>query len=127
MTEKLTIMANFDEHYGLEEWVHDNLHLLKQTGLELITDTVEMVHDGFTVKNEILDQTFFVKCDKEKSDEYDLGCIVVECALQEAQGVIWLANAPDGDLKRAFNWLGKSLGSDFETYLIEIEVKNTSK
>ena len=127
MTQKIIIMANFDEHYGLEEWVRDNLHLLKQTGLELINDTVEMVHDGFTVKNKILDQTFFVKCDKEKSDEYDLGCIVVECALQEAQGVIWLANAPDADLKRAFHWLGQSLGTDFETHLIEIEVKNTSK
>ena len=126
MTQKIIIMANFDEHYGLEEWVRDNLGILKQTGLELINDTVEMVHDGFTVKND-LDQTFFVKCDKEKSDEYDLGCIIVECALQEAQGVIWLANAPDTDLKRAFDWLGNSLGSDFETHLIEIEVKNTKK
>ena len=127
MTKKLTIMANFDEHYGLEEWVRDNLEVLKQTGLTLINESVQMVHDGFTVKNEILDQTFFVKCDKEKSGEYDLGCIVVECALQEAQGVIWLANDPDTDLKRAFTWLGQSLGADFETHLIEIEVKNTSK
>lgn len=127
MTKKLTIMANFDEHYGLEEWVRDNLEVLKQTGLTLINESVQMVHDGFTVKNEILDQTFFVKCDKEKSDEYDLGCIVVECSLQEAQGVIWLANDPDTDLKRAFDWLGQSLGTDFETHLIEIEVKNTSK
>jgi len=127
MKQKITIMANFDEHYGLEEWVRDNLEVLKQTGLTLINESVQMVHDGFTVKNEILEQTFFVKCDKEKSDEYDLGCIVVECALQEAQGVIWLANAPDIDLKRAFEWLGKSLGNDFETHLIEIEVKNTSK
>lgn len=127
MTQKITIMANFDEHYGLEEWVRDNLSLLKQTGLELIDDTVEMVHDGFTVKNQILDQTFFVKCDKEKSDEYDLGCIVVECALQEAHGVIWLANGISGDLRRAFEWLGDSLGPDFETHLIEIEVKNTAK
>ena len=120
-------MANFDEHYGLEEWVRDNLEVLKQTGLTLINESVQMVHDGFTIKNEILDQTFFVKCDKEKSDEYDLGCIVVECALQEAQGVIWLANDPDTDLKRAFAWLGQSLGTDFETHLIDIEVKNTAK
>ena len=127
MTKKLTILANFDEHYGLEEWVRDNLGILKHTGLELIQDTVTMVHNGFIVKNEILDQTFFVKCDKEKSDEYDLGCIIVECALQETQGVIWLASAPDTDLKRAFDWLGQSLGTDFETHLIEIEVKNTSK
>lgn len=127
MTQKITIMANFDEHYGLEEWVRDNLGLLKQTGLELIDDTVEMVHNGFTVENEILDQTFFVKCDKEKSSEHDLGCIVEECALQDAQGIIWLANDISGDLRRAFEWLGQSLGPDFETYLIEIEVKNTSK
>lgn len=127
MTEKITIMANFNEHYGLEEWVRDNLNLLKQTGLKLIDDTVEMVHDGFIVKNEILDQTFFVKCDKEKSDEYDLGCIVVECALQETQGVIWLANNIEDDLKRAFKWFGDSMGADFEVYLIEIEVKNISK
>lgn len=128
MTKKLTIMGYFDEHYGLEEWVCDNLEILKKrTGLTLINDTVEMVLNGFTIKNEILDQTFFVKCDKEKSDEYDLGCIVVECALQDAHGVIWLANAPDVDLKRAFDWLDESLGSDFEAHLIEIEVKNTSK
>ena len=127
MEQKITIMANFDEHYGLEEWVRDNLGILKQTGLELINDTVEMIHDGFTIKNEILDQTFFVKCDKEKSDEYDLGCIVVECALQEAQGVIWLANNIESDLKKAFEWFGNAMGPDFETYLIDIEVKNTSK
>ena len=127
MTQKLTIMANFNEHYGLEEWVRDNLEILKQTGLELMNDTVQLVHNGFTVKNEILDQTFFVKCDKEKSDEYDLGCIVVECALQEAQGVIWLANNLEPDLKHTFEWLGESLGPDFEVYLIEIEIKNTSK
>lgn len=127
MTQKITIMANFDENYGLEEWVKENLQILKQTGLELIDDTVEMVHDGFTVKNQILDQTFFVKCDKEKSDEYDLGCIVVECALQEAQGVIWLANNLESDLRKAFEWFGNSMGTDFETYLIDIEVKNTSK
>ena len=127
MTQKITIMANFDEHYGLEEWVRDNLQILKQTGLELINDTIEMVHDGFTVKNEILDQTFFVKCDKEKSDEYDLGCIIVECALQEAQGAIWLANNISDDLRRAFNWLGETMVADFEVYLIEIEVKNISK
>lgn len=120
-------MASFNEYYGLEEWIRDNIEILKQTGLELINSTVQMVHNGLIVKNKILDQTFFVKCDKEKSDEYDLGCIIVECALQDAQGVIWLANAPDFDLKRAFNWLGKALGSDFETYLIEIEIKNTSK
>ena len=127
MEQKITIMANFDEHYGLEEWVRDNLGILKQTGLELINDTVEMVHDGFTVKNEILDQTFFVKCDKEKSDEYDLGCIVVECALQEAQGVIWLANDVESDLSKAFHWWGDAMGPDFEVHLIEIEIKNTSK
>jgi hypothetical protein len=127
MTKKITIMANFNEHYGLEEWVKENLQILKQTGLELINDTVEMVHDGFTVKNEILDQTFFVKCDKEKSDEYDLGCIIVECALQEAQGAIWLANNISADLRRAFHWWGEAMGADFEIYLIEIEVKNTSK
>jgi len=127
MTEKLTITGNFDEHYGLEEWVCDNLHLLKQTGLELINESVQMVHDGFIVKNEIIAQTFFVKCDKEKSDEYDLGCIVVECALQEAQGVIWLANNLESDLRKAFEWFGNSMGPDFETYLIDIEVKNTSK
>ncbi len=127
MTEKLTIMANFDEHYGLEEWVRDNLGILKQTGLELINDTVEMVHDGFVVKNEILDQTFFIKCDKEKSDEYDLGCIVVECALQEAQGVIWLANNLESDLRTAFEWFSNALGPDFEMHIIDIEVKNTSK
>lgn len=66
MTQKLTIMA-INEHYGLEEWVRDNLEILKQTGLELMNDTVQLVHDGFTVKNQILDQTFFVKCDKEKA------------------------------------------------------------
>lgn len=125
--QKLTIIANFDDHYGLEEWVRDNLGILKQTGLELINDTVEMVHDGFIVKNEILDQTFFVKCDKEKSDEYDLGCIIVECALQEAQGVIWLANNLESDLKKAFKWFKNAMGPDFETYLIEIEVKNILK
>ena len=125
--QKLTIIANFDDHYGLEEWVRDNLGILKQTGLELINDTVEMVHDGFTVKNEILGQTFFVKCDKEKSDEYDLGCIVVECALQEAQGVIWLTNNLGSDLKKAFEWLGNAMGPDFEIYLIDIEVKDISK
>ncbi|MEI8129333.1 MAG: hypothetical protein WCG95_06915 [bacterium] len=122
MSNKLTIMANFNENYGLEEWVRDNLQILKQTGLELINDTVEMVHDGFIVQNEILDQTFFVKCDKEKSSEYDLGCIVVECSLQEAHGVIWLANSPDIDLKNAFYWLGKSLGPDFET-LVKLLVR----
>lgn len=127
MTQKITIMANFDEHYGLEEWVKENLQILKQTGLELIDDTVEMVHDGFIIKNEILDQTFFVKCDKEKSDEYDLGCIMVECALQEAQGVIWFANNIEADLKQAFEWWGEMMGADFEVYLIEIEIKNTSK
>lgn len=127
MTQKITIMSNFNEHYGLEEWVKENLQILKQTGLELIDATVEMVHDGFTVKNQILDQTFFVKCDKEKSDEYDLGSIVVACALQEAHGVIWLANNLESDLRKAFKWFGNSMGPDFETYLIEIEVKNTSK
>lgn len=128
MTNTLTIMSNFDEHYGLEEWVKDNLKVIKmKTGLDLINDTVEFIHNGLFVKNEILDQGFIIKCDKEKSDEYDLGCIVVECALQETQGVIWLANNLESDLKRAFEWLGKSLGPDFETYLIEIEIKNTSK
>ncbi len=128
MTNTLTIMGNFDEHYGLEEWVRDNLKVIKmKTGIDLINDTVEFVHNGLVVKNEILDQAFIIKCDKEKSDEYDLGCIVVECALQEAQGVIWLANNLEPDLKRAFEWLGESLGPDFEVYLIEIEIKNTSK
>lgn len=81
MTKKLTIIGNFNEHYGLEELVCDNLQILEQTGLNLIKDSVQMVQDGFTIKNKILDQTFFVKCDKEQSDEYDLGCIIVECAL----------------------------------------------
>jgi hypothetical protein len=121
-------MGNFDEHYGLEEWVKDNLKVIKmKTGLDLINDTVEFIHNGLFVKNEILDQGFVIKCDKEKSDEYDLGCIVVECALQEAQGVIWLANNLEPDLRIAFEWLGEALGPDFEIYLINIEVKNTTK
>ena len=128
MTNTLTIMGNFDEHYGLEEWVKDNLKVIKmKTGIDLINDTVEFIHNGLFVKNEILDQGFVIKCDKEKSDEYDLGCILLECALQEAQGVIWLANNIETDLKQAFEWWGEMMGADFEVYLIEIEVKNTSK
>ena len=128
MTNTLTIMGNFDEHYGLEEWVRDNLKVIKmKTGIDLINDTVEFVHNGLVVKNEILDQGFVIKCDKEKSDEYDLGCIVVECALQDAQGVIWLANNLEPDLRKAFEWLGEVLGPDFEIYLIDIEIKNTIK
>ena len=128
MTNTLTIMDSFDEHYGLEEWVKDNLKIIKmKTGLDLINDTVEFIHNGLLVKNEILDQTFVIKCDKEKSDECDLGYIVVECALQEAQGVIWLANNLESDLRTAFEWFGNVLGPDFETHIIDIEVKNTNK
>lgn len=127
MMRKITINADFDENYQLRNWVKDNLHLLKETGLELINDTIEMVDSGFTVRNQILDQTYFVKCDKEKSTLADLGLILAVCSQCNAQGVIWLANNINDELRYAFNWWRDMMGPDFEIYLIEIEVKNTSK
>lgn len=125
--QKITINANFNKDYELKEWVKDNLQLLKETGLELINDTVEMIDNGFTVKNQILNQTFFVKCDKEKSSLDDLGLIIAICSQCDAQGVIWLANNISDELRWAFNWWSKSMGADFEVHLIEIEIQNTSK
>lgn len=125
--QKITINANFNKSYELKDWVKENLQLLKETGLELINDTVEMVDSGFTVKNQILDQTFFVKCDKEKSSLSDLGLIIAISSQCNAQGVIWLANNISDELRWAFNWWGEIMGKDFEVYLIEIEIKNTSK
>ena len=127
MMQKITINADFNKNYELKEWVRENLQLLKETGLELINDTVEMVDSGFTVRNQILDQTFFVKCDKEKSSLRDLGLIIAICSQCNAEGVIWLANDISEDLRRAFKWFSESLVPDFDTHLIEIEVKNTSK
>lgn len=128
MTKKLIVNANFTENYGLEEWAQENLETIKSiTGLDLIPETIIAVHGGFVVKNEILEQTFFVRCDEEKSDEYDLGCVIIECALQEPDGVIWLTNDLEDDLKQAFNWLCVSLGKDFNAHLIEIEINNTKK
>lgn len=125
--KKITINADFDKNYELKNWVKENLQLLKETGLELINDTVEMVDSGFTVRNQILDQTFFIKCDKEKSSLTDLGLILAICSQCNAQGVIWLANDINDELRYAFNWWGENMGTDFELYLIEIEIKNTSK
>lgn len=125
--QKITINADFNQDYELKEWVRDNLQLLKETGLELINDTVEMVDSGFIVKNQILDQTFFVKCDKEKSSLRDLGLIIAICSQCNAEGVIWLANNISDELRQAFTWWGEIMGADFELYLIEIEVKNISK
>ena len=125
--KKITINADFNEDYQLRNWVKDNLQLLKETGLELINDTIEMVDNGFTVRNQILDQTFFVKCDNEQSNLSDLGLILAVCSQCNAQGVILLANNISDELRYAFNWWGEITGSDFEIYLIEIEIKNTSK
>ena len=125
--KKITINADFDKNYELKNWVKENLQLLKETGLELINDTVEMVDSGFTVRNQILDQTFFIKCDKEKSSLTDLGLIIAICSQCNAQGVIWLANDINDELRYAFNWWGDSMGTDFGLYLIDIEIKNTSK
>lgn len=123
MTKTLTITADFNESYGLQEWVKENIEIIKdKTGLELLSETTQSVHDGFTIKTKILDQTFLIKSDIEKSTEYDLGAIVVEAALQEVQGVIWLANDLESDLEKAYNWLGEALGNDFETYLIPIKI-----
>jgi len=127
MEQKITINADFNENYQLRNWVKENLQLLKETGLELINDTVEMVDSGFTVRNQILDQTFFIKCDKEKSSLTDLGLILAICSQCNAQGVIWLANDINDELRYAFNWWGENMGADFELYLIDIEIKNTSK
>ena len=127
MKQKIIINADFNKDYELKEWVRDNLQLLKETGLELINDTIEMVDSGFTVRNQILDQTFFVKCDKEKSSFEDLGLIVAICSQCNAEGAIWLANNISDELRQAFNWWGDIMGRDFEVYLIEIEIKNTSK
>lgn len=125
MMQKITINADFNKDYELKEWVRDNLQLLKESGLELINDTVEMIDSGFTVRNQILDQTFFVKCDKEKSSLNDLGLIIAICSQCSAEGVIWLANNISDELRQAFTWWGDIMGRDFEVYLIEIEVKNT--
>lgn len=127
MEQKITINADFNENYQLRNWVKENLQLLKKTGLELINDTVEMVDSGFTVRNQILDQTFFIKCDKEKSSLTDLGLILAICSQCNAQGVIWLANNISDELRYAFNWWGETMGADFEIYLIDIEIKNISK
>lgn len=125
--KKITINADFEKNYELKNWVKENLQLLKETGLELINDTVEMVDSGFTVRNQILDQTFFIKCDKEKSSLTDLGLIIAICSQCDAQGVIWLANDINDELRHAFNWWGENMGADFELHLIEIEIDNTSK
>ena len=125
--KKITINADFDKNYELKNWVKENLQLLKETGLELINDTVEMVDSGFTVRNQILGQTFFIKCDTEKSSLTDLGLILAICSQCNAQGGIWLANDINDELRYAFNWWGENMGTDFELYLIEIEIKNTSK
>lgn len=125
--KKITINADFNKSYELNEWVKDNLQVLKETGLELINDTAEMVDSGFTVRNQILDQIFFIKCDKEKSGINDLGLIMAICSQCNAQGVIWLTNDISDELRYAFNWWGEMMGREFEIYLIEIEIKNVSK
>lgn len=125
MTERITILKPFNQGYGLEEWVKENLNLIKQkTGLKLIEESIICVHDGMLIKNEILDQTFLIKCDNRTSSEYDLGCLLVECGLQEPNGIIWIANCPHDDLKEAFKWLGKISNKDFETYFIEVETRH---
>lgn len=120
--QKIIINADFDESYELKDWVKENLQQLKETGLELINDTVEMVDSGFTVRNQILDQTFFIKCDKEKSSMSDLGLIIAICSQCNAQGVIWLANNISDELRYAFNWWKEIMGANFEAYLLEIEI-----
>lgn len=126
MTDTITVLKPLDQSYGLEEWAIENLEMLsKKTGLKLLKESITAVHEGFLVKNEILDQTFFVRCDNRVSSEYDLGCILTECSLQEPNGIIWLANKPHQELLDAFNWLDKVLGKDFEMYLIPVEVKFT--
>lgn len=128
MSKKLNILANFNEDYGLHEWVKDNIQVLnKKTGLKLLPETIIDIHDGFLIKNEILEQTFFVKCDDQKSTEYDLGAILTECGAQKPEGVIWLANNPPDELKNAFNWLNQTTEKDFEMYLIEIQIINKIK
>ena len=117
MMRKITINADFNKDCELKEWVRDNLQLLKETGLELINDTVEMVDSGFTVRNQILDQIFFVKCDKEKSSLSDLGLIIAICSQCNADGVIWLANNISDELIQAFTWWGETMGTDFEVYI----------
>lgn len=126
MTDTITVFKPLDQSYGLEEWVIENLDIIcKATGLKLVKETVQGVHEGFLVKNEILDQTFFVRCDNRISSEYDLGCIITECSIVEPDGIIWLANQPHKELTSAFEWLGKQFGEEFETYLIPVKVKFT--
>lgn len=127
MNSKLTVSRNFNNDYEFKAWVINNLNILQQIGPDLIQDTIEIIEDGFIVKTEILDQTIFVKCDREKSRFEDLGLIISICSQCNAQGVIWVTSNINDELKYAFNWLGERMGDDFEVYLIEIEIKNTSK
>lgn len=124
MTDTITVFKTLDQSYGLEEWAIEHLEILsKVTRLKLLKESITVVHEGFLVKNEILDQTFFVRCDNRISSEYDLGCILTECSLQEPNGIIWLANKPHQELLDAFKWLGEAFNIDFETYVIPVEVK----
>lgn len=127
MTEPIIIFKETTEPYATREWARKNIDLISdKTGLKLMPESIVSFRENLLVKNEILEQTFLIKCDERVCSEYDLGSIIVDCSLScKVEGIIWLANRANDDIIEAFEWLNDATIKDFEMYLIDVKVEIT--